>query len=152
VLAPARRHRLLAKEDHMRIVRPLVPIALALVLGACGIGNDQPSLRGFALSWRMTDAAQPDPMTAPSLTCAQAAVATVSLDALDRNTNVTNHFIFDCNNMTAETPAVAESNYEIFLVAHASDGTARSQVRFDADNFSDPDADLGLTIFTVNLK
>ena len=122
-------------------------VAAGLAL-ASGCGGADP-LRGFAITWRLADAASADPTTAPSLTCDQAGVTRVSIDALSRQSNTNHHFDYDCRAMQAQTPAIAQADYQIQLGAHASDGTSRSQIRFDANNLDDVAADLGLTIFTV---
>ena len=53
----------------------LPSVLLLLGLSACG----SPSDNSFSLSWRLVDAAQADPTTAPSLTCTDAGVSTVRL-------------------------------------------------------------------------
>ena len=135
------------------MMRPLLgTLVLACTLAAgCG-GPAGTSGRGFALSWKIADAAAPDPQAAPALRCADAGVTSVRFDALDRASNRRRIVDFGCDTMGANTPPMAESNYQIFLSALDGGGTSKSQIRFDADNFDDIDADLGLVIFTVNLR
>ena len=56
---------------------------------------------------------------------------------------------FTCGTYEGVTPEMPESHFQVLQIARASDGTAHSQVRFDANNYSDADADLGLTIFQI---
>jgi hypothetical protein len=136
-----------------RLAFACLAFALPVSLAACGGNHQGQNLgSGFALSWNLVDVAAPDPTTAPRLSCAQANVATVLLDAnqvCSGSACARYRTEFTCGTMEGVTPQYPESQYQIFLSALASDGTPRSQISFAADNYSDYDADLGLTIFTV---
>ncbi len=126
-------------------------VAAAAITGCGGWEDNPPPERGFALSWRLVDATQPDPATAPSLSCEQAGVATILVDALDEG-GARYRTEFTCDTLEGVTPPIPESSYQVLLVARAPDDTSRSQVQFAAANWDDPGADLGLTIFQVALK
>jgi hypothetical protein len=120
-------------------------------MAGCGGFDDgqQIDSRGFAMSWKLVDATATDPLNAPGLTCAQAGVATVLLDALDDAGGARYRTEFSCDTLEGVTPAIPASTYQLLQIARASDGTARSQIEFRADNESDASADLGLTIFQI---
>jgi hypothetical protein len=133
------------------LVAAVVP---AVVTGCIPVDNAPPE-RGFALSWRLVDAAAPDPAGAPALSCQDVGVATILVDALDVDQPTAQSRFrteFTCDTLDGVTPAIPESRYQVLLVARASDGTSRSQIKFDASNYDDASADLGLTIFQVALK
>lgn len=126
--------------------------ALALVAAlasGCILVDAEPPGRSFALSWKLVDAAAPDPLAAPSLRCTEAGVATILFDGLDVDSGRRSRVEFACATLDGVTPPLPQSRYEVLLVARAADGTARSQTKFAADNYDDWDADLGLTIFQV---
>ncbi len=127
----------------------IAPLALVAALAAgCGIADDGPSGRGFALSWKLVDAAAPDPLAAPALACSDAGVDTILFDGLDDG-NRRHRVAFTCDTLEGVTPPLPVGRYQVLLEARTTDGTPRSQITFAADNYDDAAADLGLTVFQI---
>ena len=123
---------------------------VALLSGTgCFFNSAPPPGRGFAMSWKLVDASAPDTYAAPSLSCSAAGVSSVLLDLLDTSSGERHRVEFACAPLDGVTPELPEGSYQILAVARAGDGTALSQVKFDASNYDDTAADLGLTIFQI---
>lgn len=140
-----------------RALATLATVVLAgtvfvFVFGAagCHLVDPAPPTRGFALSWKIADAAAPDPLAAPALRCADARVSSILVDALSRESNQRYRVEFACETQSGVTPPIPQARYQIMLIARSADGTPRSQIRFDTDNYTDDKADLGFIIFTVD--
>lgn len=122
----------------------------ASALTGCALVDDTPPERGFALSWQLVDAAAGDPVRAPAISCADAGVASILVDALDTNGGRRIRTEFSCDTFEGVTPPMPQSSYQVLMIARAADGKARSQVKFDAENYDEVGADLGLTIFQIS--
>src|SRR5438128_4572877 len=107
--------------------RILCIAAFATLATGCVLLDDSPPpSRGFALSWRLVDAREPDPLAAPSLTCSEAGVTTVLVDAFDIENNGRYRTEFTCDTLDGVTEPMPRSQYQVLLIARAKDGTARS--------------------------
>ncbi len=111
---------------------------------ACGSNNAS----SFSLSWRLVDANQADPMTAPALSCADANITTIRLVlAAQGNPAQPIQVDLDCTPGNGVTAPVREDAYSIQALALGPAGSA-AQTAFDESNVGGA-KDLGLIIFQI---
>lgn len=122
----------------------LQALLLPLALSGCGT-----SAHSFSLSWKLVDAKQADPTTAPSLSCADAGVDTIrlTLQGLSDPTQPI-RVDFPCPQMSGLTAPQHAGTYTIDAAALDKSGQPLSRLVFEESNAHGP-RDLGLIIFQI---
>lgn len=111
-----------------KTLRRTLHAALLSGVAACaGLSGCGPYRGGATaiMTWSIVDPREPDPLTAPQLTCEQKSVATVRI--LLSSGKI---FDFPCSAYTAETEAVPSDTYTITVMAIGYNSAILSQQSF----------------------
>ena len=103
---------------------------------------------GFSLRWRLVDAAQADPGSAPAIACADGHVTQIRLGAHNQDTSEDFTWTFPCQDGKAVSPNVTIGTYTISIDALDDGGSPRASDQWPFDNRDS--GDLGLEIFPVS--
>jgi hypothetical protein len=123
----------------------LFPAGVALGLAVAGCGPADTTATAY-LTWQIVDAKDPNPKTAPALSCESKGVATIRVQMFPSTPG--SLIDFPCASMAGETRTLPAGNYTVQTLALSASAQALAQLTFEQKLFGQ--TNLGLIVFQIH--